>query len=194
MTNRQYTSRDVACRFGKQFICRQIFNGLLFVYVKRWKVNNVWHEEVFRGETGFVIKSLQNDNSDFKKHFFGARENVSDSYYVNKLHIVVGLTGLFCTDNGLILGRVEEDEERSLVLQQFKFVENVFDASSWLQGVQSDSQGNLVIKPIGRIPVLNTFKCKEVMDFGFKFNGQENSYVVNVSKFGTFWSLVCNTN
>ncbi|KAI9325029.1 hypothetical protein BD770DRAFT_334923, partial [Pilaira anomala] len=27
MTNRQFTSRDVAIRFGKQFICRQIFNG-----------------------------------------------------------------------------------------------------------------------------------------------------------------------
>ncbi|KAI9354666.1 hypothetical protein BD770DRAFT_293119, partial [Pilaira anomala] len=27
MTNRQYTSRDVAARFGKQFICRQLFNG-----------------------------------------------------------------------------------------------------------------------------------------------------------------------
>lgn len=39
MTNRQYTSRDVAIRFGKQFICRQVFQGLSFVYVKRWKSN-----------------------------------------------------------------------------------------------------------------------------------------------------------
>ncbi|KAI9330557.1 hypothetical protein BD770DRAFT_449530 [Pilaira anomala] len=35
MTNRQYTSRNVAAQVVKQFICRQLFNGLSFVYTKR---------------------------------------------------------------------------------------------------------------------------------------------------------------
>lgn len=102
MTNTLYTSRDVAFRFRKQFICRQVFGGLSYLYIKRWKENGISRHGLFRGETGSSIKALINNNPDFKKHFFGARENVSDSYYILKSKVVANLSGLFETDSGLM--------------------------------------------------------------------------------------------
>lgn len=82
MMNRKYTSRDVAAHFGNQFICRQIFQGLSFVHVKRWKSRNVWYKQVLRGETGYAIKAIQDNDPEFKQHLFGARENITDSYQI----------------------------------------------------------------------------------------------------------------
>lgn len=190
MTNRQYTSRDVATRFGKQFICRQLFNGLSFVYVKRWKQNNVWYEDVFRSETGCSIKAIQKENLDFKELFFGARKNETDSYYINKSIIVDGLTGLFYTENGAVLGRVEEKEDGSFELQQYTLVRCDPSFSSWFPGMKTDLRGNLYIRRNGVIPVSDSIKCKEVMDFGFIINEREDIRLVNISKFGTYWALI----
>lgn len=190
MTNRQYTSRDVAARFGKQFICRQVFQGLSFVYIKRWKQNRVWHEEVFRSETGSGIVALQDRNPDFKEHFFGARQNITDSYFIEKSKIVNGLTGLFSTDNGLVLGRVEELEDEVFVLQKYMFVRNDLNNPTWFPGVKPDKHGNLYIRPGEIIPVNESFKCKEVMDFGFIENVREGICLINISKFGTYWALI----
>ncbi|KAI7874436.1 uncharacterized protein EV154DRAFT_569723 [Mucor mucedo] len=193
MTNRQYTSRDVAKRFGKQFICRQIFNGFSFNYTKEWKENGFKYVKVVRGETGIAIKAMQSENSQFKKHFFGARKNISDSYYVSKTVIVAGLTGLFQTETGLSLGRVEEDDNKVLHLYKYLFVkEGDLGEGRWLSTVQVDRLGNVLIHPSNIVPVGKDWKCKDVMDFGFIFDQQRDIRLINISKFGTYWSLIVN--
>ncbi|KAI9360209.1 hypothetical protein BD770DRAFT_385080 [Pilaira anomala] len=195
MTNRLYTSRDVAIRFGQQFICRQLFKGLSFVYVERKKNrSNVWYETVYRGESGPGIKAFQVNHPKFNFHFFGARENISDNYEILKSKVVPGLTGLFETNYGLMLGKVESDEDNNLFLRNYVLVENFLVGTSWLPGVEADASGNVHIKPCVVIPVLDTFRCKEVMDFGFPVEGNDNTLLVNISKFGTYWSLICNFN
>ncbi|KAI7887869.1 uncharacterized protein EV154DRAFT_595122 [Mucor mucedo] len=150
MTNRLYTSRDVAFRFGKQFICRQ-------------------------------------------KHFFGARENVSDSYYILKSKVVANLSGLFETNSGLMLGQIETDDDGDLILRRYKFARNVAgSSSSWLPGTLSDAEANVFIRPHSTVAVDDSFSCKEVMDISFVFNAAADISVINVSKFGSFWSVVCN--
>ncbi|KAI9343815.1 hypothetical protein BD770DRAFT_430772 [Pilaira anomala] len=174
MTNRQFTSRDVAIRFGKQFICRQIFNGFSFVYVKEWKERNVWYEAVVRSETGIAIKALLTENPKFKKHFFGARANITDSYQILKFKVVPDLTGLFETVYGLILGRIKLNYEGELLLQKHELVQDVVGGSSLFQGLKVDANGNLHIKPAVLIPVQDDFRCREVMDFRFILNEEED--------------------
>ncbi|KAI9356421.1 hypothetical protein BD770DRAFT_390206 [Pilaira anomala] len=190
MTNRQYTSRDVAARFGKQFICRQLFNGLSFVYTKRWKRSNVWYEEVYRSETGYAIKAIQNETPDFKELFFGARKNITDSYYINRTKIVGGLTGLFDTESGMVLGQILEEQDGSFVLQRYMLLTCDLSISSCFPGVKTDLRGNLYIRPNGIIPSIESIECKEVLDFGFIINEREGIRLVNISKFGTYWAFI----
>ncbi|KAL0097348.1 hypothetical protein J3Q64DRAFT_1693761 [Phycomyces blakesleeanus] len=192
MTNRLYTSRDVASRFGKQFICCQIFNGLSFVYKKSWKENDVQKESIVRGESGFKIKNLQADNVDFKKHFFGARMNVTDSYYINKAKIVNGLTGLFSTRNGLFIGKIIINQDGFLTLQKYAFLQANSVSPSWLPGNLTDLHSNPLILPTTTVLVDNSFICKEVMDLGFVFDEERSINIINISEFGTYWSLISN--
>ncbi|KAI9330555.1 hypothetical protein BD770DRAFT_449527 [Pilaira anomala] len=68
MTNRQFTSRD------------------------KWKERNVWYEAVVCSETGIAIKALLTENPKFKKHFFGARANITDSYQILRSKMIHDVT------------------------------------------------------------------------------------------------------
>ncbi|KAL0082119.1 hypothetical protein F4703DRAFT_1954272 [Phycomyces blakesleeanus] len=186
MTNQLYTSWDVASRFGKQFICCQIFNSLFFVYTKSWKENGVQKESIVCDESGFEIKSLQANNVDFKKHFFSAHANVTDSYYINKSKIINGLTELFSTAYGLFLGRIITDQEDCIVLQRYVFAQANNYTSSWLPGILTDIHSNPFILPAKTILVDDFFKCKEIMEFGFVFGEDRSIIIINISKFDTY--------
>ena len=169
-----------------------MFKGISFVYVGRKKRKNVWYETFYRGETGPGIKAFQVNHPKFNFHFFGARENISDSYEILKSKVVLGLTGLFETNYGLMLAKVKCNEDNNLFLQKYVLVENFLAGTSWLPGVEADASGNVQIKPCVVIPVLDSVRCKEVMDFGFPVDANEGTLIVNISKFGTYWSLICN--
>ncbi|GAA5816588.1 hypothetical protein MFLAVUS_010118 [Mucor flavus] len=136
--------------------------------------------------------AMQNDDPEFKKHFFGARENITDSYQILKSEMVLGLTGFFSTNHGVMLGHIVSNQDDNTVLRKYVLLANVSGRPSWLSGVGSDVDSNLHIMPGTVIPVLDTSKCIEVMDFEFIVDVEHDIRLVNISKIGTFWSLICN--
>ena len=92
-----------------------------------------------------------------------------------------------------MLGQIETDDDGDLILRRYKFARNVAgSSSSWLPGTLSDAEANVFIRPHSTVAIDYFFSCKEVMDISFVFNAAADIRVINVSKFGSFWSVVCN--
>lgn len=85
-----------------------------------------------------------------------------------------------------MLGHIDLNQDDNMVVRKYVLVANISGGPSCLPGCWVRRWSNLHIMPSAFIPVLDTFKCIEVMDFGFVLNTDQDIRLVNISKFGTF--------
>ncbi|OAD75381.1 hypothetical protein PHYBLDRAFT_64303 [Phycomyces blakesleeanus NRRL 1555(-)] len=99
-TNCHSTSRDIATRFGKQFICWHLCNGGSYVVEK--PVGNGTRS--VRSSIGNFVKLAPVNFPGFNLHFFGSRVN-SDNSGLSTPTLCNTLAGVFQSNSQLFLGQ-----------------------------------------------------------------------------------------
>ncbi|KAI9244212.1 hypothetical protein EDC94DRAFT_667540 [Helicostylum pulchrum] len=103
-TNRQNTSRDVAVRFGRQFMFRFIYNGGTFLVC----VKKRGEAHVYRSQAGYLISKFKDDHPDMGGYFLEGRENANYAFgHVVSSSLENGASGLFKGPHGnFFFGRI----------------------------------------------------------------------------------------
>ncbi|KAG2192019.1 hypothetical protein INT47_008245 [Mucor saturninus] len=198
-TNRQSTSRDVAVRFGKQFMFRFIYNGGTFLVStkKRGEKN-----KIHRIQAGYLIAKLKENHPEFDKHFLEGRQNEDySSDYIPSTSLCNEKSGLF---NGigdrLFFATVRVETTKSGRRNVYhKFVQPYLPAPCQQSALNDimlpfvlTVEKNVVFEDrlTGEIPWNDSFELIEVLDMETPFPAIPGGRLINVSKFGSFWCML----
>ncbi|KAL0086822.1 hypothetical protein F4703DRAFT_1942034 [Phycomyces blakesleeanus] len=196
-TNRHSTSRDVATRFGKQFICRHLCNGGSYV-VEKPAGNGT---RSVRSSIGDFVKLAPVNFPGFNLHFFGSRVN-SDNSGLSTPTLCDTLAGVFQSNGQLFLGQVKIVQARdsadrmrkAFFMQKYQIVPNSNVNCIYTPAVVTDNYNNIVVLPLGGLVEVNkdVINIVQAVDIHLSVGSSNNQKFLNVAKFGMFWWMLMN--
>ncbi|KAG2191191.1 hypothetical protein INT47_005852 [Mucor saturninus] len=167
LTNRQITSRDVAVRFGKQFIFRFIYNGDTFlVSTKKRGEENKIHGT----QAGYLIAKLKENHPEFDKQFLKVDKMRTTTLIISRPRLYV------MRNQPYLPAPCQQSALNDIMLPFVLTVEK-----------------NVVVfedRLTGEIPWNDSFELIEVLDMETQFPAIPGGRLINVSKFGSFWCML----
>ncbi|KAL0097127.1 hypothetical protein J3Q64DRAFT_1844504 [Phycomyces blakesleeanus] len=196
-TNHHFTSRDVATRFGKQFICWHLCNGGSYV-VEKPAGNGT---RSVRSSIGDFVKLAPVNFPGFNLHFFGSRVNSDNSGLLTPT-LCNTLAGVFQSNGQLFLGQVKIVQARdsadrmrkTFFMQKYQIVPNSNVNCIYTPAVIMDNYNNIVILPLGGLVEVNKddINIVQAVDIHLSIGSSNNQKFLNVAKFGMFWWMLMN--
>ncbi|KAL0094512.1 hypothetical protein F4703DRAFT_1922105 [Phycomyces blakesleeanus] len=148
-TNCQATSRDVAKKFVKQFICRHLCNRGSYI-VEKHIGNNI---RPVRLSVGDFVKQAPIDFSKFNLHFFGSRANSKNSDILIS-NLRDKLADVFQKDNRWFLGKISIEALRDgrgklvrkmCIMQEYQMISSFNVNTVYSCNVVTDSYDNIEV-------------------------------------------------
>ncbi|KAL0091299.1 hypothetical protein F4703DRAFT_1971351 [Phycomyces blakesleeanus] len=174
-TNRQSTSRDVALRFEKQFICHYLCNG---EYYNAMRDVNGTSQQV-RCTAGKYVQKLS-ASPEFRRHFFGSWPNSDNSGLLTPT-LCNTLAGVFQANGQIFLGQVKTISTNC--------IECIYTPSVITANVH-----NIVVVPFGHLLEIREEEVEvvQVIDIHLQHGNNSREKLLNVEKFGVFWWMLMN--
>ncbi|KAL0081014.1 hypothetical protein J3Q64DRAFT_1758499 [Phycomyces blakesleeanus] len=191
------TENDVATRFGKQFICRHLCNGGLYV-VEKPAGNGT---RSVRSSIGDFVKLAPVNFPCFNLHFFGSRVN-SDNSGLSTPTLCDTLAGVFQSNGQLFLGQVKIVQARdsadrmrkAFFMQKYQIVLNSNINCIYTPAMVMDNYNNIVVLPLGGLVEVNKddINIVQAVDIHLSVGSSNNQKILNIAKFGMFWWMLMN--
>ncbi|KAL0097661.1 hypothetical protein J3Q64DRAFT_1694071 [Phycomyces blakesleeanus] len=196
-TNCQATSRDVAKKFVKQFICRHLCNRGSYI-VEKHIGNNI---RPVRLSVGDFVKQAPIDFSKFNLHFFGSRANSKNSDILIS-NLRDKLADVFQKDNRWFLGKISIETLRDgrgklvrkmCIMQEYQMISSFNVNTVYSCNIVTDSYDNIKVIYYRTSYEFDKNEVIVAQDIDMHLTLISNSSrrLLNVAKFGMFcWILV----
>ncbi|KAL0075197.1 hypothetical protein F4703DRAFT_1798688 [Phycomyces blakesleeanus] len=194
--NCQATSRDVAKKFAKQFICRHLCNGGSYILEKC--IGN--STRPVRLSVGDFVKQAPIDFPKFNLHFFGSHANSNNSG-ISISNLRDKLAGVFQKDNRWFLGQVSIEALRyergklvrkMCIMQEYQMISSFNVNTVYLHNVVTDSYDNIEVIYYRTSYEFdkNEVIVVQAIDMHLTLVPDGSCRLLNVTKFSTFWWML----
>ncbi|KAL0073088.1 hypothetical protein F4703DRAFT_1937184 [Phycomyces blakesleeanus] len=195
-TNRQSTSRDVALRFGKQFICHYLCNG---GYYNAMRDMNGTSQQV-RCTAGKYVQELS-VSPEFRRHFFGSRPNSDNSGLLTPT-LCDTLAGVFQANGQIFLGQVKTISTQDIMnnfvkkyyMQKYQMIPSNSIECIYTPSVITANVHNIVVVLFGHLLEIceEEVEVVQAIDILLQHGNNSREKLLNVEKFDVFWWMLMN--